>query len=196
MIENNPTNVEAAFETLLEEIEAEIDFVNNIGSKGFEKRDYERAREALEHAGKLTAFRDKTASLRKEWMTISKLEVDEEEQREREQTERQYLGRLQRGVRTREEAYRKPILRVLDEMGGSGHVKEVLDLVGGMMKPVLKDVDYEPLASNPDNPRWRNAAQWARQSMIYDGYLKGDSPRGVWEISEKGRKFLTEEIEQ
>jgi len=58
MIENNPTNVVAAFEILLEEIEAEIDFINKIGSGGFEKRDYDRAREALEHAGKLTAFRD------------------------------------------------------------------------------------------------------------------------------------------
>jgi len=46
MIENNPTNVQAAFEMLLEEIEADIDFVNGVGSKAFEKRDYDRAREA------------------------------------------------------------------------------------------------------------------------------------------------------
>jgi len=191
MIENNPTNVEAAFEMLLEEIEAEIDFVTNIGSRSFEKRDFDRAREALEHAGKLTAFRDKTASLRKEWTSISALEVDEEEQKER--TDRQNLGRLQRGVRTREEAYFKPILQALNEMGGSGQVKDVLDRIGEIMRPVLKDVDYEPLASSPDNHRWRNAAQWARQSMIYDGYLKSDSPRGVWEVSDKGREsFKTE----
>ena len=193
MIENNPTNVEAAFEMLLEEVEAEIDFVTTIGSKSFEKRDFDRAREALEHAGKLTAFRDKTASLRKEWTAMSELEVDEEEQKER--TERQNLGRLQRGVRTREEAYYKPILQALDEMGGSGQVKDVLDRVGEIMKPVLKDVDYEPLTSSPDHLRWRNAAQWARQSMIYDGLLKSDSPRGIWEVSEKGRKFLAGEID-
>jgi len=60
------------------------------------------------------------------------------------------------------------------------------------MKPVLKKVDYDPLASGPDNPRWRNAAQWARNSMIRDGLLKGDSPRGVWEISDKGRAALKE----
>lgn len=33
MIENNPTNVSSAFEMLLEEIEAEIDFTNRTGSK-------------------------------------------------------------------------------------------------------------------------------------------------------------------
>ena len=30
----------------------------------------------------------------------------------------------------------------------------------------MKEVDYDPLASNPDNPRWRNAGQWARNSMV------------------------------
>lgn len=46
MIENDPTNVVAAFEILLEEIETEIEFVNRVGAKAFEARDYERAREA------------------------------------------------------------------------------------------------------------------------------------------------------
>jgi len=50
MIENNPTNVVAAFEILLEEIEAEIDFINQVGAKGFEKRDYDQAKKALEQA--------------------------------------------------------------------------------------------------------------------------------------------------
>jgi predicted HTH transcriptional regulator len=41
MIENNPTSVVAAFEMLLEEIEAEIDFVNRVGARAFEARDYD-----------------------------------------------------------------------------------------------------------------------------------------------------------
>ena len=35
MIENNPTNVSAAFEILLEEVETEIDFIDRIGAKAF-----------------------------------------------------------------------------------------------------------------------------------------------------------------
>jgi hypothetical protein len=42
MIENKPQNVIAAFEMLLEEIEAEVEFVNSIGSKAFETRNYEK----------------------------------------------------------------------------------------------------------------------------------------------------------
>jgi restriction system protein len=189
MIENNPTNVQAAFEMLLEEIEAEIDFINGVGAKAFEKRDYDRAKEALEHAGKLTAFRDKAVALKKEWDGFTVIEVDEEDQRAA-QKQRQNLGRLGRGMRTREEAYYVPILQVLSEMGGSGKVAEVLDRVGKRMKGVLKKPDYEPLASGPDNPRWRNAAQWARNSMVNEGLLKKDSPRGVWEISDKGKSHL------
>lgn len=189
MIENNPTNVQAAFEMLLEEIEAEIDFITGVGSKAFEKRDLDRAKEALEHTGKLTAFRDKAVALKKEWDGFTVIEVDEED-RKTAQTQRQNLGRLQRGMRSRTEAYYVPILQVLSEMGGSGKVADVLDRVGKKMKGVLKKADYEPLASSPDNLRWRNAAQWARNSMVNEGLLKNDSPRGVWEISDKGKKHL------
>ena len=66
----------------------------------------------------------------------------------------------------------------------------MLDRVGQIMTGVLKDVDYQLLASSPDNLRWRNAAQWARNSMVQEGLLKADSPRGVWEITDKGREML------
>jgi hypothetical protein len=51
MIENNPTNVVAAFEMLIEEIEAEIEVVNKVGAQAFEVHGYEHARAALEQAG-------------------------------------------------------------------------------------------------------------------------------------------------
>jgi len=188
MIENNPTNVSSAFEMLLEEVEAEIDFVNNVGSKAFEGRVYERAKEALERAGVLTSFRDRIAALRKEWEDLAAAAEREEDEETR--AARRNLGKLRKGLRTPEAAYYHPILMVLERMGGSGKVADVLEKVKQIMKPVLKDVDYEPLASSPDNPRWRNTAQWARNSMIKEGLLKPDSPRGVWEITDAGRRAI------
>lgn len=190
MIENNPQDVSSAFEILLEEVEAEIDFVNKVGSKGFEARDYERAKEALERAGLLTAFRDKIATLRAEW--DSHAAVAESQEDEETKAERTNLGRLRKGLRTPERQYRVPILQVLSEMGGSAKAADVLERVGDIMKPSLKKVDFEPLASGPDNPRWRNATQWARNSMVNEGLLKRDSARGVWEITEAGRQLLKE----
>lgn len=187
MIKNNPTNVEAAFEILLEEIEAEIDFVNGVGSKGFEARDYDRAKEALEQAATLTAFREKVTELIREWKGLEARQV----QYETPKVTRRDLGRLRRGLRTREEAYFAPILTTLVENGGRAKMAELLPSVEKKMKGILKKVDYEPLASDQDMPRWRNTAQWARNTMVKDGLLKADSPRGIWEISEAGQACLT-----
>lgn len=189
MIENNPSNVSSAFEMLLEEVEAEIDFVNGVGSKAFGGRDYEKAKEALERAATLTGFRDKVAVLRKEWEAIAA--VAEREEDEETKADRRNLGRLRKGLRTPESVYYVPILQALQKMGGSGKVADVLEKVGKIMKSILQEVDYEPLASSPDNPRWRNTAQWARNSMIHEGLLQADSPRGVWTMTEKGRGVLT-----
>ena len=57
------------------------------------------------------------------------------------------------------------------------------------MKDILNKYDYEPLPSNPKKKRWENTAQWARQTMVYEGLLASNSPRGIWEITEKGRRF-------
>jgi hypothetical protein len=85
-----------------------------------------------------------------------------------------------------------PILQVLEEMGGGGKVADVLDRVGKVMKSLLKDADHDPLASDPSNPRWRNTAQWARNSMVHEGLLRGDSPRGLWQITDLGKARLFE----
>ncbi|NMC19518.1 MAG: hypothetical protein GYA33_03775 [Thermogutta sp.] len=191
MIQNKPTNVVAAFEILLEEIETEIDFTNRLGSVAFEARDYDRAREALEQAAQLTAYRDKVAALRREWDHLFPA-IDQEMEDAETRESRRNLGRLRRGLRTPEDEFYLPILRVLVRRGGSGQVGDILQDVREEMKGILRDVDFEPLASDSRNPRWRNTAQWARNSMVNEGLLKSHSARGVWEITEKGRQFLQE----
>lgn len=186
MIENNPMNVAVAFDILLEEIEAEIEVTNKVGSRAFEARDYDRAREALERAAQIIAFRDKADTLRREWESL----VGEEEEEVRAQ--RRDFGRLARGLRTPEDAFRRPILQALVDLGGAAPMADVLEKVRQAMQQVLKDVDYQPLASDPDLPRWRNTAQWARAAMVKEGLMKRDSPRGMWEISDAGRRHLAE----
>jgi len=189
MIENNPSDVSSAFEMLLEEVEAEIDFLTRIGARAFESRDYDKVGEARDQAEKVTAFRDRVAALRKEWDLISGSEAEEDEET---RVERRNLGRLRKGVRTPESAYYVPILRALSDLGGSAKMQTVLEMVYAAMKPILKDVDHQPLASDPGIPRWRNSAQWARNTMRQEGLLKDDSPHGTWEISDGGRARLKE----
>jgi hypothetical protein len=95
-------------------------------------------------------------------------------------------GRVARGVRTPQSAFRQPLLRVLYESGGTGKMSEVVDRVGEIMSAHLNEVDRQKLATG--EIRWRNAVQWKRNEMVKEGFLKKDSPRGVWELTAKGIK--------
>jgi hypothetical protein len=76
MATDNPTNVDAAFDILLEQIEAEIDLVNRAGARPFEGRDYDAAGATLERTGLFIAFRDRTATLRGEWAALARPRED------------------------------------------------------------------------------------------------------------------------
>jgi restriction system protein len=192
MIENNTTDVFAAFEILMEEIEAEVDLINNVATRAIERRDYHGAHEAVDQAAQVTAFRDKIVSLRREWKTLTLTQEGKVEE-EFLSVKRRNLGRLQRGLRTPEIAYYEPILEALNELGGSAEMNVVLERVEQSMREVLRQVDYESLASGTEMLRWRNTAQWARNTMVEEGLLKLDSPRGIWEITEAGRRSLGKE---
>jgi len=101
--------------------------------------------------------------------------------------------RINYGQKTKQVEYKIHILQALENLGGSGNVNEVLDCVYKRMKDFLVPVDLEKLPS-VRQLRWRNTAIWERYYMIKDGLLKSNSPRGTWEISEKGKKYLKEQV--
>jgi hypothetical protein len=97
--------------------------------------------------------------------------------------------KLKRGARTPETAFYVPILEALAELGGAAKAADVVSRVGEIMGPALSPADRDPLPST-GIPRWENTAQFARYSMVRSGLLKSGSPRGVWEISNKGREHV------
>jgi restriction system protein len=190
MVEKEPTTVQAAFEILLEEMETEIEFINQTGAKAFAARNYDAARAVLERADQVTAVREKLAALRAEWEKLAPA-VSTNGAGARKNGSHD-LSRLQRGIRTRETVYFKPILQVLNQMGGVGDMADILERLPKLMKGTLTDIDFEPLAANSEVPRWWNTAQWAQSAMVQAGLLKADSPRGVWEMTEAGHKLIAE----
>jgi hypothetical protein len=98
------------------------------------------------------------------------------------------IGGLQLGLRITREGYYEPILKALNELGGSAKPKVVLERLAQSMKGVLQDVDYEPLPSG--GQRWQKEANFARLEMVKKGLLKSDSRYGTWEITEDGRRYL------
>jgi len=103
---------------------------------------------------------------------------------DRSKKQRNGRPRAPRGEKTPQEAYRQPILKALYGAGGSAKVADVLDRVQKGMDGKLNDVDRQMLSTG--TVRWRNTAQWARNELVQDGLLKKSSPRGVWELTQKG----------
>ena len=100
-------------------------------------------------------------------------------------------GKLPRGLRTPREAYLRPVLEAVLELGGSAHVAEVLKVVEQKLRPLLNEVDYQKLPSG-GSIRWENTANWARYYLVQEGLLASvsESGRGVWRITEQGRQWL------
>lgn len=190
MVDKDPTTVQAAFEILLEEMETEIEIINQSGARAFAARNYDAARAVLERADQITALREKLSGLRNEWEKL--VPVASANGTGAKKNGSHDLSRLHRGIRTREAAYFKPILQVLNQMGGFGDMAEVLERLPKLMKGTLTDLDFEPLAANSEVPRWWNTAQWAQSAMVQAGLLKSDSPRGIWEMTEAGHKLIAE----
>lgn len=90
--------------------------------------------------------------------------------------------------------YWVPILRVLDEAGGSAPSTDVIEALEAHMQGVLTERDFEPLKSG--EIRWRNRARFARLRMKERGLLSDTSHRGIWEITEAGRKHLVQANER
>ena len=84
--------------------------------------------------------------------------------------------------------YALPILKALNQLGGSAATSEVLKAVRQLMKGQLKPID---LSSRPaGHLYWENRIHDMRRELINRGLMQTNSPRGIWEISDAGREHL------
>lgn len=97
-------------------------------------------------------------------------------------------GRAVPGALLPEREYELPILRYLDERGGRAPSREAVAAVGKALAGKLTELDEQPLRSG--GIRWHKRAAFVRLRLVERGELVKDSPRGTWEISDKGRERL------
>lgn len=94
--------------------------------------------------------------------------------------------RAVRGSLVPQADYELPILQVLVDKGGRAPSREVIDALEPLLADKLKDVDRSKTSSG--EIRWRNRGQFVRLDLIEKGQLAKDSPRGIWEITDAGRR--------
>jgi hypothetical protein len=97
-------------------------------------------------------------------------------------------ARAARGLLLAEQEYERPILRYLDEHGGRAPSREVVEAVGAILADRLTTRDREQLKSG--GIRWEKRAAFVRLRLVEREQLTRNSPRGTWEITDKGRERL------
>jgi restriction system protein len=77
----------------------------------------------------------------------------------------------------------RPILELLMESGGTGTPSEIVDRSLEIAK--VSESEQEAVNKNGQS-RVKNQVHWARQYLVWGGYLNS-SKRGVWSLTDKGR---------
>jgi len=176
---------------VLKELDAIIHELNKQGAKLMTQKKYHEAREIISNAETVIAFQAKMKTLCDEWLKMA-VPPTPKPHINKKPVKRTVTKILRKGLRTPNEAFLMPILQSLVQIGGSGQVTEVLELVEERLSNQLNKYDYQSIPSNPKVIRWRQNANWARWRLVQDGFLASDSPRGVWEITDAGRQRVAE----
>ncbi|NUQ70077.1 MAG: hypothetical protein HUU17_04580 [Chthonomonadales bacterium] len=188
MGESRQPDVAGAFALLLDEMEAEWARLSSGVKKAMEAGRTDEAHALVDRAKGVGELRQKVVEVQRLWLKMPR--TVRKDRRPRPAQADAPASRLPRGVRTPEQAYYRPILQALVELGGQARVDPVLQAVYAQLKPTLRPVDLECMPSDRDMPRWRYRARWARHDMLKRGLVASDSPRGVWAITEQGRAYL------
>lgn len=99
-------------------------------------------------------------------------------------------ARINSGSLLPEGEYIRPLLETLAESGGSAAAREAIQAVGNKLAARLTTADREPVRSGAI--RWENRVQFVRLRLVEQGLLAKDAPRGLWSLTDAGRRYLSE----
>lgn len=182
-------DVSTALGLLRDSLAEEEQRIRNEGADAMQAADYDTATSVIEFAKRLLAFQKKVEGLVTEWAELEDLR-DAASPAVQEIVSKKFFGKRKKGEITPHTAFYRAILESLVELGGSAKTKIVLDRVGEKMKDILKPLDFAVLPSDGKSIRWRNSAQWARNTMVNEDGRMTKTKNGIWEISDEGRKWL------
>lgn len=130
----------------------------------------------------------KDESLSLDLPSIERVPTSEDNIKVSRETERQF----RREFHTKSEAFRIPILKALVNLGGSAKRQVVFEELEKIMRDQLTENDWNPLPSNKRMVRWQVIATNTRMVLLKEGLINVNPQKGMWIITEKGRKALEE----
>ena len=84
-----------------------------------------------------------------------------------------------------------PLLSALVEMGGSGPSRDIIESVGALLADKLTELDRATIKSG--GIRWQSRVQFVRLRLVEQGLMLKDTGRGIWGISDAGRRRVEHE---
>ena len=183
--------VGSALDNLLEELQEEEHALVMETMVLMQDRLVEQAHAQLDRQQIIIGYIDQVNTLRSSWEAFFGQDISEEEIILTDLPEGD--GSAVRPLRTPEIAFYRPILEALEELGGEAAANDVLNSVYEKLQTRLTRHDREGLSSDATLPRWRNAAMWARNTLVQDGRLERLNNKGSWRISDRGRQWLQDQ---
>ncbi len=168
MSENNSTSVSVVFEFLLDAIETEMDAIDQVGAEAFEGRDYDSARETLERADQLKAFREKIVALRVGVGDVSQIAKSEHTCGRRSIWSQAGLPQsLAKGIAYTRTSF---LSAYFANPQRARWVDQSKRCPGATHATHERDVEGSRLSAPPIGEiRWRKTANWARDTLVKKG---------------------------
>lgn len=182
--EGQVATISGMFHTLVDRLDRDARFFRSVAGMAMARGNEDGARRALQRAQQIASLRQRLAEVGDVWNAIT------DEAAERQATRAQVPGsNAARRFLGRSDLY-LPVLRALEILGGAAPLETVLAQVEKLLQGQLTQSDYSSTPSYPITPRWHVCAQRARKALVEMGLLSGESQRGVWGITDAGRRYL------
>ncbi len=159
---------------------------------------YEENKEEIQEI--ILSFIERIEKTNKELMNISKkleyitLKLKNLVNNSQSPSKYEEKGNRIKGEITPKAFFRLHILLTLYELGGKAPALEVHKKLEKKLNDLLTQKDKELLPSG--TVRWIKNVDWCRLILVHEGLMKRDSPRGIWELSEKGYKYIKKYLEE
>jgi hypothetical protein len=175
--------VKQALESCIAELESILSEINATIKRAIDEANYAKSQQLIQEAEAVKRVIEQVRQIAAGTPTLlTPIRTAKSPARSRQRGKRQPRG-------TPQGAYHVPILEALVELGGKAPVSAVLERVYTKLEGRLQPSDLEFVPSGQEE-RWRNTAKWARADLKEQGYLAADSPKGIWEITDAGRRYL------
>jgi len=170
-------NINRAFEILYKKFDKILQKVTEDISIASKQKNFDKVKSLGNYGKRIKKFKRKIEKIQKECEKLLGRNI----------LIKNIKSELKKGLNTPQSEYKIPILESLIELGGKAETNKVLSRVYEKMKDKFTQIDLENVLSG--DIRWINMVRWTRNTMKNEGLLSKDSPRGIWEITEKGKEY-------